>query len=103
MSDPGVAMFGAALMVAAGVAILIVLYRNRPARGDRLYTVAAGLAVAVIACGLVAMYLGARVGGGVQPHAVAAADDLVEVDLPPKADDSEHVLPGPGGNARRPH
>src|SRR5690606_1187961 len=100
MSDPGVAMFGAALMVAAGVAILIVLYRNRQARGDRLYTVAVGLAVAVIACGLVAMYLGARVGGGVQPHAVAGPDDLLEMDLLQKADDFEYVILDTGATAR---
>lgn len=100
MSDPAVAMFGAALMVVAGVAIMIVLYRNRQARGDRLYKVAMGLAVAVILCGFVALYLGAQVGGGVQPHAVAGPDDLLEMDLLQKADDFEYVVLDTGETAR---
>jgi len=100
MDNSAAAIFGAAVMVVAGFAILVVLYRNRHVRGDRLFAVAVGLAIAVITCGFVAMYLGAQVGGGLQPHAVAGPDDLLEMDLLQKADDFEYVILDTGTTAR---
>ena len=81
-------------MIVAGIAMLVILYskRNGPARADRLYGVASILAVAVVICGSVVLFLGARQEGGVRPHAVAGADDLLEMDLRQPADDFEYLL-----------
>ncbi len=81
-------------MIVAGLGMLAILYnrRNGPARQDRLYSIAAVLAVAVVILGGVILTVGANQEGGVRPHAVAGADDLLEMDLREEAEDFEYVL-----------
>jgi len=89
-------------MIVSGVAMLALLYARRsgPARRDKLYGVAAALAVAVVVCGVAVLYMGAMTGGGVRPYAVAGPDDLLEMDLNQAAEDFTYTRVDNGSTER---
>lgn len=80
-------------MILAGLALLAVLFARRkgPAAKDRLFIPAALLSLAVVVCGGFVLYLGVQSEGGLQPHAVAGDDDLLDMDLNQSAGDFEFI------------